>query len=160
MAKELKKTSLLSEAEKQKLLKKGQAKKPVAAASAAPARSGYVGSASAPARAEAVTEPEVKPSKAKYWLGLAVLLLVAVVICPKPQLVHYQTAGMTTSSVYMPGWFGGEGRILDTKQRAVLSEQEQSLYLCFSEQKTEQCIKYQVKQQQGPVAALLYLSRQ
>lgn len=160
MAKEVKKTSLLTEAEKQKLLKKGQSKKPVSSAtSAEPARSGYVGTAPAPRRSEATAEPEVKTSKAKYWLVLAVLVLVALFVSPKPQLVQYQTAGMTTTSVYMPGWFGAEGRIMDTQQRALLSEKEQSLYLCFSEQKPEQCIKYQVKQQQGPIAALLYMSR-
>ncbi|RRJ21000.1 hypothetical protein EIK76_08930 [Rheinheimera mesophila] len=92
----------------------------------------------------------------KLWLSLVLLLLMAFVIAPKPQLLEYHSAGLTTQSIYMPGWFGAEGIILDTNQRAVLAEDEQRLYLCFADQSKEQCAKYQLRQQQGFIAAAIF----
>jgi len=160
MAKELKKASLLTEAEKQKLRKKSATKKLVAQhTEPTAARSGYVGSLSTPRYRQAAEPVATNKTVSRYWFILLLLFLLAVVFSPKPQLVQYHTAGMTTTSIYMPGWFGQPGSILDTKQRALLSVEEQSLYLCFPDQQTEQCTKYQIKELKGPFAALWYLLR-
>lgn len=157
MAKEIKKASLLSEADKQKLLKKAGSKKLIdqaqnSAASVPPVRS------SSRAASRHIADNPATPSgtKTKVWLGLILLLLVAVVITPKPQLLKYQSAGLVTQSIYIPGWFGKAGTILDTNQRALLAEDEQSLYLCFEGQTNEQCAKYQLRQQQGLFAAAMF----
>lgn len=158
MAKQIKKASLLSEADKQKLLKKAGSKKPLAQAqntvTAAPVARTVSRSAS-----RLHTEEQTGTSTAKtikIWAGITAFLIAAFVIAPKPQLLEYHSAGLTTQSVYMPGWFGKPGIILDTNQRAVLAEDEQRLYLCFEGQSNEQCAKYQLRQQQGFIAAVIF----
>ncbi len=157
MTRQIKKASLLSEADRQKLLKKAGSKKPLTQpqnTAAAPVARSVSGSASRlNTEQQAVTSPA---KNIKLWLGLAFILLAAFVIAPKPQLLEYHSAGLTTQSVYMPGWFGKPGIILDTNQRALLAEEEQTLYLCFEGQSNEQCAKYQLRQQQGFIAAALF----
>jgi hypothetical protein len=158
MAKQIKKTSLLSEAERQKLLKKAGNKKPItqpqATTAAIPAARSVSRSANRSASQEQADNPS--GSKKKLWGGIAVLLLSVFIIAPKPQLLEYQSAGLITKSIYMPGWFGKPGSILDTNQRAIVAEDEYSLYLCFEGQSNEQCAKYQLRQQQGLIAAALF----
>lgn len=158
MARQIKKASLLSEADKQKLLKKAGNKKPLTQAQntapAAPVMRTVSGSAGKSSTEEQVGTSTAKTTK--IWLGLALLLLAAFVIAPKPQLLEYHSAGLTTQSIYMPGWFGKPGTILDTNQRALLAEEEQLLYLCFEGQSNEQCARYQLRQQQGFIAAALF----
>jgi hypothetical protein len=158
MAKQIKKASLLSEADKQKLLKKAGSKKPLTQAqntvTAAPVARTVSRSAYRPNTEEQAGTSAAKTIK--IWGGIVILLLAAFVIAPKPQLLEYHSAGLTTQSVYMPGWFGKPGTILDTNQRAVLAEDEQRLYLCFEGQSNEQCAKYQLRHQQGFIAAAIY----
>lgn len=157
MAKQIKRASLLSEADKQKLLKNAGSKKPIsptqttAAVSAAPAVS-----RTAARRPAAEISSKASSAKTKVGLGIALILLATFVVAPKPTLIEYHSAGLTTQSIYMPGWFGQPGVILDTNQRALMAEDEQSLYLCFEGQSREQCAKYQVRQQQGMIAAALF----
>lgn len=158
MAKQLKKASLLSEADKQKLLKKAGNKKPLTqaqtATTAIPAGRTVTRSATGSNNEEQTSTSTAK--NFKVWAGISIVLLVAFILAPKPQLIEYQSSGLTTQSVYMPGWFGKPGVILDTNQRAVLAEKEQSLYLCFEGQSNEQCAKYHLRKQQGFIAAALF----
>ncbi|MDF3124475.1 hypothetical protein [Rheinheimera sp. 1928-s] len=158
MAKQLKKASLLSEADKQKLLKKAGNKKPLTQAqtttTAIPAARTVTRSATRSNNEEQTSTSTAKSFK--VWAGISMVLLVAFILAPKPQLIEYQSAGLTTQSVYMPGWFGKPGVILDTNQRAVLAEEEQSLYLCFEGQSNEQCAKYRLRKQQGFIAAAIF----
>ncbi len=157
MTRQIKKASLLSEADRQKLLKKAGSKKPLTqpqnTASAAPAARTVSAASRRPTEEQAVTS---SAKTIKIWLGLGLLLLAIFVIAPKPQLLEYHSAGLTTQSLYMPGWFGKPGIILDTNQRALLAEDEQALYLCFEGQSNEQCAKYQLRQQQGFIAATIF----
>ncbi|MCA1928888.1 hypothetical protein [Rheinheimera sp.] len=157
MAKQIKKASLLSEADKQKLLKKAGNKKPISQTqTASPIQS--IRSTSRYAT-DASEDEQTKASSSflvKVWLGLVAILLAAFVLAPKPQLLEYQSAGLVTQSIYIPGWFGKPGTILDTNQRAILAEDEQSLYLCFEGQSNEQCAKYQLRKEQGLIAAAMF----
>ncbi len=158
MAKQIKKASLLSEAEKQKLLKKAGNKKPISSSETTTAsiQSARTASRSGTgASADELTRP-TSALAIKLWLSLAVILCATFVIAPKPQLLEYQSAGLVTQSIYMPGWFGKPGTILDTNQRAILAEEEQSLYLCFEGQSNEQCAKYQLREEQGFIAAAIF----
>ena len=159
MAKQIKKASLLSEADKQKLLKKAGNKKPLTQPQTTATPSSVTRTVSRPAT-RMNPEEQVNTSTAKsikLWSSLlAVLVLASFIIAPTPQLIEYHSAGLTTQSIYMPGWFGKAGTILDTNQRAVLSEEEQSLYLCFEGQSNEQCAKYQLRKQQGLIAAAIF----
>lgn len=158
MAKQIKKASLLSEADKQKLLKKAGNKKPLTQPQTTATPTSVTRTVSRPA-ARMNSEEQANTSIAKtlkLWSGLMVLALAALIIAPTPQLLEYHSAGLTTQSIYMPGWFGKEGIILDTNQRAVLAEDEQTLYLCFEGQSNEQCAKYQLRKQQGLIAAALF----
>ncbi len=158
MAKQVKRASLLSEADKQKLLKKAGNKKPLAKAQAATT------APSAPVSDRMVSaQPALQKQKSgsigigiKLWSVVAALLLIAFILVPKPKLLEYESAGLTTQSIYMPGWFGAQGTILDTNQRALLAEDEEILYLCFAGQSNEQCTKYQIRQQQSFIAAAQY----
>jgi hypothetical protein len=157
MAKQLKKASLLSEADKQKLLKKTSMKKPiqqsVSSISAAPTPV----TQRVPRSTQAETNTETATgSKAKLVGVLILLMVLALLLLPKPQLLEYQSAGIVTQSIYLPGYLGKPATILDTNQRAVLAEEEQSLYLCFEGQSNEQCAKYQLRKQQGVIAAALF----
>lgn len=158
MAKQIKKASLLSEAERQKLLKKAGNKKPISqtqtTTTAVPAARTVSRSTIRQNTEEHTGTSSSK--KTKLWASAAIALLTAVIIAPKPALLEYQSAGLITQSLYMPGWFGQPGVIMDTNQRAVLAEEEQSLYLCFEGQSNEQCAKYQLRQQQGFIAAALF----
>lgn len=158
MAKQIKKASLLSEADKQKLLKKAGNKKPLTQPQTTTSASAVGRGLSGSANRLATEQHTVVSTKKniKLWLSLVLLLLMVFVIAPKPQLLEYHSAGLTTQSIYMPGWFGAEGIILDTNQRAVLAEDEQRLYLCFADQSKEQCAKYQLRQQQGFIAAAIF----
>lgn len=158
MAKQIKKASLLSEADKQKLLKKAGNKKPLTQPQTTATLSSVTRTVSRPAtRVNSEEQASTSTAKSiKLWSGLAVLLLASLIIAPTPQLLEYHSAGLTTQSIYMPGWFGKAGTILDTNQRAVLSEEEQTLYLCFEGQSNEQCAKYQLGKQQGLIAAAIF----
>ena len=157
MAKQLKKASLLSEADKKKLLKKTSMKKPiqqsVSSVSAAPTPATQTVHRSAPAETNTET---ATGSKAKLVGGMILLMVLALLLLPKPQLLEYQSAGIVTQSIYLPSYLGKPATILDTNQRAVLAEEEQSLYLCFEGQSNEQCAKYQLRKQQGVIAAMLF----
>jgi hypothetical protein len=159
MAKQIKKASLLSEADKQKLLKKAGNKKPLTQPQTTATPTSVTRTVSRSAARLTPAEEQSSTSTAKtikLWSGLAALVLAAFIIAPTPQLLEYHSAGLTTQSVYMPGWFGKAGTILDTNQRAVLSEEEQTLYLCFEGQSNEQCAKYQLRKQQGLIAAAIF----
>ncbi len=158
MAKKIKKASLLSEADKQKLLKKAGNKKPLTqtqAIASTVTATRTVSSASS-RLASQQQSPASTGKNTRIWLGITVVLCAVFIMAPKPQLLEYHSAGLSTQSIYMPGWFGQEGTILDTNQRAVLAEQEQTLYLCFEGQSNEQCAKYQLRQQQGFIAAAVF----
>jgi len=158
MAKQIKKASLLSEADKQKLLKKAGNKKPLTQPQTTATPTSVTRTVSRSA-AHMNTEEQTSASTArtiKLFGGLVVFVLATFILAPTPQLLEYQSAGLTAQSVYMPGWFGKPGTILDTNQRAVLSEEEQTLYLCFEGQSNEQCAKYQLRKQQGLIAAALF----
>ena len=156
MAKDLKRASLLSEADKQKLLAKASAKKPVARV--------QTSTDTTTRRAEFNSSPlPIEQQKStrllthgKIWLVLLLIMLCSVALLPKPKLIEYQSAGLVTQSIYIPGFFGRPAVILDTRQRAILAEDEQSLYLCFEGQSTEQCAKYQLLKIQGWIAAALF----
>ncbi len=158
MIKQIKKASLLSEAERQKLLKKAGNKKPISQTQSTTTEIPYTGPVSRSAIRQSTEQQTATSSskKNKLWASTVIALLAAIVIAPKPLLLEYQSAGLITKSIYMPGWFGKPGVILDTNQRAVLAEEEQNLYLCFEGQSNEQCAKYQLRQRQGFIAAALF----
>jgi hypothetical protein len=157
MTRQIKKASLLSEADKQKLLKKAGSKKPIqqSAQSVSAVPHNTAQQVSGRTQTEA-TVNKAAGSKAKLWGSLLVLIVPALLLLPKPQLLEYQSAGIVTQSIYLPSYLGKPATILDTNQRAVLAEEEQSLYLCFEGQSNEQCAKYQLRKQQGVIAAALF----
>jgi hypothetical protein len=96
------------------------------------------------------------PRSMKSTTIILVTLLVLLILLPKPQLLHYGTLQMDTKSIYWPGMFGyGEG-LIDSHQRVLIDEERQEMYLCFPNQKKEDCTKYRIKQQEGMIAALLH----
>lgn len=96
------------------------------------------------------------PRSMKSTMIVLCTFLALLILFPKPQLLHYGTLQMDTKSIYWPGMFGyGEG-LIDSHQRVLLDEERQEMYLCFPNQKKEDCTKYRIKQQEGMIAALLH----
>jgi hypothetical protein len=83
------------------------------------------------------------------------LIILAVIIVPKPQLLIYKKLNLVASSIYIPGFFGGPGRLLDSPQAVLIDEAMGVVYLCFGQidDKT-QCNNFQFIEQKGMFSAL------
>jgi|JI7StandDraft_1071085.scaffolds.fasta_scaffold00562_6 hypothetical protein len=102
------------------------------------------------------SKADAAPRSMKSTMIVLVALVMLLILLPKPQLLHYGTLQMSTTSIYWSGLFGyGEG-LIDSHQRVLLDEERQEMYLCFPNQKKEECTKYRIKQQQGMIAAFVY----
>lgn len=155
MPAEMKKQQLLgSQDVKKRKPKKSQNKTSQQANAAAAAQ------AQANAKAEAAkAKKQSKPSKFKlYFFGI---IIIALIIVPKPQVLVYKKLGLTASSIYIPGWFGTPGKLLDSTQKVILEKQLGLVYLCFGEinpgkQLKEQCNRYQFVEQRGIFSAFFH----
>jgi hypothetical protein len=90
------------------------------------------------------------------------LIVLAAIIAPKPQLLIYKKLNLVASSIYIPGFFGSPGRLLDSPQAVIIDKPMAVVYLCFGQiaDKT-QCNNYQFIEQKGMFSALgHYLAQQ
>ncbi len=154
MPAEIKRQQLLGKQDLKKVRKPKQAK-PNPAAAAAQAQ------AKANAQAAAVKAKEKAARGKKIKLYFFALLAIALIIVPKPQLLKYKKLGLTATSIYIPGWFGQPGKLLDSPQRVVFDDNGHFVYLCFGKidpkkQLKEQCNRFQFVSQQGMFAAFNY----
>ena len=85
------------------------------------------------------------------------LIFLAAIIAPTPQLLIYKKLNLVASSIYIPGFFGSPGRLLDSPQAVIIDEPMAVVYLCFGQidDKT-QCNNYQFIEQIGMFSALFY----
>lgn len=76
-------------------------------------------------------------------LASAALLLVLVIIFPKPQRITYEYANMVSTGTYWDGLFG-PGMLLDSNAKFVrLDEDTEHLHVCYS-QENDNCLRYKV----------------
>lgn len=114
--------------------------------------------AQANAKAQAKAAQKGSSLGKKIKMTLLAILAIAIIIVPKPQLLQYKKLGLTATSIYIPGWFGQPGKLLDSPQRVVLDKERGLVYLCFGKidpekQLKEQCNRFQFVSQQGMFAA-------
>ncbi|MFT4925416.1 MAG: hypothetical protein ACI8WB_001509 [Phenylobacterium sp.] len=104
-----------------------------------------------------------KKSQAKKGSGIFkkilqsffLLLLIGLIVVPKPQLIIYKKLSLVAQSVYLPGWFGAPGKFLDSNQRVIINKSLGLVYLCFSiEQPKEKCNRFQFLEQKGLFSAI------
>ncbi len=83
------------------------------------------------------------------------LIFLAIIIVPKPQLLIYKKLDLVANSIYIPGLFGGPGKLLDSPQTVIIDEAMAVVYLCFGQidDKT-QCNNFQFIEQKGMFSAL------
>jgi hypothetical protein len=100
-------------------------------------------------------------SKALVFVGkmlsyLLLLLVMALILLPKPELLRYQKLHTVATSIYWPGLYGvGEG-LVDSDLAVYIDRSRQELNLCYQHEQTQQCTRYQILQQGGLVDVLLF----
>jgi hypothetical protein len=83
------------------------------------------------------------------------LFFIAFIIAPKPQLLIYKKLDLVANSIYIPGWFGQPGFLLDSDQRVVIDKPLGLVYLCYKkEQPKEHCNRFNFIEQKGIFSAL------
>jgi hypothetical protein len=93
----------------------------------------------------------------KLLMGFVGIILVAMIIVPKPHVLVYKKLNLVAQSIYIPGWFGQPGHFLDSPQRVIVDKQLALVYLCFSKtQPKEQCNRYQFIEQKGLIDTFNY----
>jgi hypothetical protein len=83
------------------------------------------------------------------------LIFVAVLIVPKPKLLVYKKLDLVANSIYIPGWFGQPGFLLDSTQRVIVDESLGLVYLCYQKkQPKEHCNRFTFIEQKGVFSAI------
>lgn len=88
---------------------------------------------------------------------VGILLLLAVIVVPKPELLRYQKMNTVTTSIYWPGVFGVGAGLLDSHLSVYIDNARQELNLCYQHQQSQQCSRYQIVHQGGLVDVIMYL---
>lgn len=85
------------------------------------------------------------------------LFIIGLIIVPKPKLLVYQKLGLVSNSIYIPGWFGATGYIMDSSQRVIIEDNLGLVYLCYQkDQPKEHCNRYTFVEEKGMIAAFIH----
>lgn len=83
------------------------------------------------------------------------LFFVGLIIVPKPKLIVYKKLSLVANSIYIPGWFGSPGYMLDSTQRVIIDESLNIIYFCYAKDlPKEQCNRYEFIEKKGMFSAL------
>jgi hypothetical protein len=82
---------------------------------------------------------QLKPQSKNTKRGILILVLV-----PKPSLLTYKKSSMVSQSVYWPGLFSSEPKLLDSTLHPRLDKEHRTLYLCIDLQQPQSCQKYRI----------------
>ena len=83
------------------------------------------------------------------------ILLLILVLVPKPSLLTYKKSSMVSQSVYWPGLFSSEPKLLDSTLHPRLDKEHRTLYLCIDLQQPQSCRKYRIIAEEGIFSVLL-----
>lgn len=100
---------------------------------------------SSPAKAVPLSTGASSPG-AKHRIlswSLAVLLL-ALLLTPKPELIVYQQLNIQAKSVYWPGFFGMGAGLTDSQMLVFFDNERREMRLCYAGEPAVQCSKYQI----------------
>ncbi|MCF2907894.1 hypothetical protein L1285_06095 [Pseudoalteromonas sp. DL2-H2.2] len=107
------------------------------------------------AQLAAAQQAQAKSGKTR-WIVAAVILLL-VILFPKPKLITYEKIGLVAQSVYWPGLPGVDPVLFDSNLYIRPALERNMLYLCQDERDPDSCQKYQIIKQQGFISALMAL---
>ncbi len=86
---------------------------------------------------------------------LFTISLLILVLVPKPSLLTYKKSSMVSQSVYWPGGFSSEPKLLDSTLHPRLDTQRRTLYLCIDLQQPQSCQKYRIIAEEGIFSVLI-----
>ena len=82
------------------------------------------------------------------------MLVVAIVVVPKPLLLKYKSANIVSETIYWDS-FGSSGMLSDANADFVKYDREtQHLHICYGKNTQSNCQDYQVIENKGMFAAL------
>ncbi len=87
------------------------------------------------------------------WYTLIVIVLI-ILITPKPVLITYEKLGMVSQSVFWPGVFGYGANVFDSTLSPRANLGRNVIYLCQDKHKPDTCQKYRITENSGFIAAL------
>ena len=93
----------------------------------------------------------------KGLVGLVVIMLAAVIMIPKPQLISYQAADQISQGVYWPG-ITSSGRFLDSNADFVkIDATTNNLHLCYRFEQGDSCQQYEIIQSHGLFETIIFM---
>ena len=106
--------------------------------------------------------PQLKPQSKNTKRGIKLtlffiftILLLILVLVPKPSLLTYKKSSMVSQSVYWPGLFSSEPKLLDSTLHPRLDKEHRTLYLCIDLQQPQSWQKYRIIAEEGIFPVLL-----
>lgn len=111
-------------------------------------------------RAAAIAKRDkLERSKKRKRQTLSVILgviIIALIIVPKPKLIHYQKLSIDAYSIYVPYLFEENGFLVDSKQQAIIDDKLNLLFLCRGKQKAGECLQYKIIETRGLFITIWY----
>lgn len=101
------------------------------------------------------TQPSAVPTRLLSWCVL--LILLALLLTPKPELIVYQQQNIQAKSVYWPGVFGMGAGLSDSQMLVFLDHERREMRLCYAGEQAVQCSKYQIIHRGGMLEVARYL---
>jgi len=96
-----------------------------------------------------------KPGTKLTLFFLFTISLLILVLVPKPSLLTYKKSSMVSQSVYWPGGFSSEPKLMDSTLHPRLDTQRRTLYLCIDLQQPQSCQKYRIIAEEGIFSVLI-----
>lgn len=90
-----------------------------------------------------------KRRKLRLLSVLATIVIVSLIVIPKPKLIHYQKLSVEAYSIYVPGIIEKNGSLIDSEQTAIIDTKLNLLFLCRGDQKTGECLQYEIIETRG-----------
>ncbi|MBB1364931.1 hypothetical protein H5154_00765 [Pseudoalteromonas sp. SR44-5] len=106
------------------------------------------------AQTQTASSELAETKKSRTGIIVAGVIVFAILVIPKPQLLTYEKLGLVTQSVYWPGLFGYGAMLFDSNLQPNADLARNSLYLCQNNKQPDTCQKYRVTEQAGFFSAL------
>lgn len=101
------------------------------------------------------TMPSASPTRLLSWCLF--LILLALLLTPKPELIVYQQQNIQAKSVYWSGIFGLGAGLSDSQMLVFLDDDRREMRLCYAGELAVQCSKYQIIHRGGMLEVGRYL---
>ena len=104
---------------------------------------------------------KIRSSAGPRLLGWFLLIVaLALVLTPKPELIVYQQQNIQAKSVYWPGVFGWGAGLSDSQMLVYVDDERHEMRLCYAGELAVQCSKYHIVHRGGLLEVGAYLMGQ